>query len=371
MTDSERTALLRAFDSGWVAPIGPEIDAFETEFAERVGVRHAVALSSGTAALHLALLACGVMPGDRVAVSTLTFVASANVIRYVGAHPIFIDSEEASWNIDPQLLREEIREQDAKGTPIRAVIAVDLFGQCADYTRIRNTCNEFGVRLIEDAAEALGAQCNGASAGSFGEIGCFSFNGNKIITTSGGGMLVTNHAALAESVKRWATQSRLPTRHYEHSELGYNYRLSNLLAAIGRAQLARLDETVRRRRQIFDQYVSRLGPLSGIRFMPEAPGNTCSRWLTVALIDESEFGCGRDAVIDALEQQNIESRPTWKPMHLQALYEGATIRGGSVSERIFTEGVCLPSGTSMSDDAVDRVCDVVQATASRLTISNA
>lgn len=366
MSPTERESLLRAFDSGWVAPVGPDLDAFEAEFADFVGMKYAVALSSGTAALHLALRALGVGRGDEVVTSTLTFVATANAICYTGARPSFVDSEMQTWNLDPELLEQELRSRQKTGRQAAAVITVDVFGQCANYDRISQICAEFDVPLIEDAAEALGATQHGRSAGTFGQIGCFSFNGNKIITTSGGGMAVTNDATYAQSIRHWATQAREPALHYEHHELGYNYRLSNLLAAIGREQLKRVDQFVARRREIFEHYRKTLGDIPGIRFMPEPEGSISTRWLTCLLIERTQFGLSRDDVIAELAAENIESRPVWKPMHLQPLYHGHAIRGGRVSESLFRNGICLPSGSNLSAEQLNRITDIIRRVASDL-----
>jgi dTDP-4-amino-4,6-dideoxygalactose transaminase len=361
MTDRDRQLLLEAFDSGWIAPLGPHVDAFEEEFAAKVGVAHAVAVSSGTAALHLALLALGIGPGDLVATSTLTFVASANAIRYTGAAPIFIDSEPESWNLDPELLSLELEAGHARGPAIKAVLAVDVFGQCADYDAIRKVCKFYEVPLVEDAAESLGASYGGMAAGTLGDVGCFSFNGNKIITTSGGGMLVTSQQQIADTARHLATQSREPAAHYEHHRLGYNYRMSNLLAAVGRGQLSLLEHRVSRRREIYSRYFRLLSALPGIGFMPEADGGKSTRWLTCITIDPALFGASRDQVRAALEQSNIESRPVWKPMHLQPLYAGCRVRGGAVSEGIYARGLCLPSGSNLTDADVDRVAGLIRA----------
>jgi dTDP-4-amino-4,6-dideoxygalactose transaminase len=353
--DDERALLLDAFDSNWIAPLGPHVDAFEREFAEAVGVGHAVALSSGTAALHLALLLLGVGPGDEVLVPSLTFVATANAVRYVGARPVLVDSEWASWCIDPHLVASTLRERRAA-----AVVAVDLYGQCADYDRLREVCVEHSVPIVEDAAEALGATYWARPAGGHGSIGIFSFNGNKIVTTSGGGMLVSDDEDLAVRARFLATQAREPAVHYEHVELGFNYRMSNLLAAVGRGQLRRLGDKVARRRAVHERYRAALGDLPGWAFMPEASYGRSTRWLTVALVDAATFGAGRDDVIDHLEKADIEARPAWKPMHRQQLYADAAVVGGAVADEIFERGVCLPSGSGMSDADVDRVIEVVR-----------
>lgn len=354
----ERALLLDAFDSNWIAPLGPHVDAFEREFAEVTGMAHAVALSSGTAALHLALLVLGVGPADDVLVPTLTFVATANAVRYVGARPVFVDSETTSWNVDPDLVAEELERRARTGRLPAAVVVVDLYGQCADYARLGDTCREYGVALVEDAAEALGATYQDRSAGSLGDIGVFSFNGNKIVTTSGGGMLVTDDGAVADRVRHLATQAREPVRHYEHAVTGFNYRLSNLLAAVGRGQLSRLAEKVARRRAVHESYRSALGGIPGVHVPDEAPWGTSSRWLTVVTVDERVLGIARDEIIDAFEAADIEARPAWKPMHQQPAYAGAPVVGGRVAEAVFERGLCLPSGSSLSDEDVARVVTV-------------
>jgi pyridoxal phosphate-dependent aminotransferase EpsN len=365
VSDQERRLLLEAFDSNWIAPLGPQVDAFEAEFARYVGGSHAVATSSGTAALHLALLLVGVRAGDEVIVPSLTFAATANAVRYVGAEPVFVDSERSTWNIDPGLLERELEASAGRGPRIKAVIAVDVFGQCADYEVIERICDAADVPLIEDAAEALGATYRGRAAGTFGRIGCFSFNGNKIITTSGGGMLVTEHGDLARRARHLATQARDPAPHYEHSEVGYNYRMSNLLAAVGRGQLRGLPEKVERRRANFDFYRESLGNLPGIEFMPEHPTGRSTRWLTCLTIDPDRFGATREDVRLALEAENIESRPVWKPMHLQPAFRGFRAVGGAVSEALFRDGLCLPSGSNLAPADLHRVANVVRSVCRR------
>lgn len=338
------------------------MDAFERELAERVGVKSGVALVSGTAALHLALLVLGVRPGDRVLTSTFTFASSANVIVYVGAEPVLVDSEPETWNMSPALLEEALDTCERRGERVGAVIAVDLYGQCADYEKIEAICAAHGVPLVEDAAEALGATAYGRNAGQFGRLAAFSFNGNKIITTSGGGMLVSDDEALIERARFLATQARDPAPHYQHSTIGYNYRMSNLLAAVGRGQVQSLDERVAARRRIFERYASDLGNLPGISFMPEAPYGRCTRWLTCLTIEPKEFGATREDVRLALEAENIESRPVWKPMHLQPVFAGCRVHGGDVSARLFENGLCLPSGSNLSPEDQDRVIDIVRKT---------
>jgi dTDP-4-amino-4,6-dideoxygalactose transaminase len=352
---AERALLLDAFDSGWIAPLGPHVDAFEREFAAALGIPHAVALSSGTAALHLALDILGVRRGDEVITSTLTFAATANAICYVGATPVFVDVSPETWNLDPDLLDEELARRARLGRRVAAVIAVDLYGQSADYPRIEAICERHGVRLIEDAAEGLGATCGSRQAGAFGDCAAFSFNGNKIITTSGGGMLVSRRRDVIERARYLSTQARQPVAHYEHEDVGYNYRLSNLLAAVGRGQLAGLDRKVARRRAVRAAYQSALAGCRGIEFMPEAAYGRSNGWLTCVTIDPALFGADRDAVRLFLESRNIESRPVWKPMHLQPVFRQAVVRGGSVAEALFETGLCLPSGSSLTAQDQQRV----------------
>ena len=355
VSPEDRASLLAAFDSGWIAPVGPDLNAFETELAAATGRSHACALSSGTAALHLALVMLGVERGDRVIVSTLTFAASANAVRYVGAEPVFIDSELESWNMDPDLLAEELAESAKSGKLPKAVIVVDLYGQCADYNRIEAICAEYQVPIIEDAAESLGATYDGRPAGSFGTMAILSFNGNKIITTSGGGALVASDPKWTKKATFLATQARDPAPHYQHSELGYNYRLSNLLAALGRSQLATLEQRVNKRRAHKAHYEALFMEAKGITTMPELALGRSTCWLTTAVIDEPKAGVSRDKIIEHLELANIESRPVWKPLHLQPYYQSCHVRGGSVSEQLFDNGICLPSGSSMTEDEMERV----------------
>ena len=359
MGERERELLLDAFDSNWIAPLGPHVDAFESEICQTVGCSHAVALSSGTGALHLALILLGVGADDEVVTSTLTFAATANAIRYVGATPVFIDCELSSWNMDPALLEEELENASQRGRLPKAVITVDLYGQCADYDAIQAICGRFEVPIIEDAAEALGASYRGSQAGTFGALNVFSFNGNKIITTSGGGMLVTESKEWADRARFLATQARDPAPHYQHSTLGYNYRLSNLLAAVGRGQLAQLADRVAAKRELNQFYRRALGDLPGFAFMPEIEGGRSTFWLTCLTVDPDAFGASREDIRLHLESSNIEARPVWKPMHLQPVFADCRVVGGRVSECLFELGLCLPSGSAMSDDDRNRVVDGV------------
>lgn len=352
----EEALVLEALRSNWIAPLGPMVDAFEQEFASRVGSSHAVALSSGTAALHLALIGAGVGPGDEVLVSTLTFAGSVNPIVYVGARPVLVDSEERSWNLDPALLEEILTARARSGRLPKAVVPVHLYGQPAEMPRIMEICGRFGVPVIEDAAESLGASCDGRDPGTFGQSGVFSFNGNKVITTSGGGMLVTEDAALAGLVRKLASQARDPAPHYQHSMIGYNYRLSNLLAALGRGQLRQLDARVATRRAHFAAYADALAGIPGVAFMPEAPWGTHSRWLTTLTLDPGS-GLTPAGVAASLDRAGIESRPVWKPMHLQPVFADCEVIGGDVSARLFRDGLCLPSGSNLSAGDRDRVIE--------------
>ena len=356
--------VLEAFQSNWIAPSGPNLDAFEEDFAVVVGSKHAVAVSSGTAALHLALRLAGVGPGDEVLCSSLTFIASAAPITYLGAKPVFIDSEERSWNMDPMLACEVIERKAKAGKAPKALVLVHLYGQSADIAPIKACCDKHGVKLIEDAAEALGATYGEASPGSFGLFGAHSFNGNKIITTGGGGMLVTDDAELAKQARFLATQARDPAPHYQHSTVGYNYRLSNIAASIGLGQLTRLSGKVSRRRGHFTAYAEAFKDLPGVTMQPEASWGQSTRWLTCLTIDPKVSGVTREQVRLALEAENIEARPAWKPMHLQPVFAGAEMHGGKVSERLFDQGLCLPSGAAMTEADRDRVIARVKRTLS-------
>lgn len=352
--------MAEAFATNWIAPLGPHVDAFEREFCQITGASHAVALSSGTAALHLALILSGVSAGDEVLVSTLTFCASVNPVIYVGARPVFIDSERVSWNMDPALLSETLTRKAQKSHLPKAVIPTHLYGQTADVDSILEVCRQYNIVLIEDAAEALGATYKGRSAGTFGKAGIFSFNGNKIITTSGGGMLVTEDEHIAAHARKLATQAREDAPHYEHTEIGYNYRLSNVLAGIGRGQLKVLEDRVTARRRNFDFYVKALRDIPGISFMPEAPWGRHSRWLTCIIVDPESSVTDRESIRQALESENIESRPLWKPMHIQPVFENYEHIGGAVSEELFRFGLCLPSGSNLSEDNLEHTVSVIR-----------
>jgi pyridoxal phosphate-dependent aminotransferase EpsN len=355
MSGNELNYVHDAFASNWIAPIGPHVDAFEKEFCGATGARYAAAVSSGTAALHLATILAGVKSGDEVMCSTFTFAGSAFPVVYQGATPVFIDAEERSWNMDPQLLEQAVKSRREKGKRVAAAIVVHLYGQSADLGPIMDICGRYGITLIEDAAESLGATYKGKNTGVLGRIGIFSFNGNKIVTTSGGGMLVSAEKELVDTARFLATQARDPAPHYEHSHIGYNYRMSNVCAAIGRGQLAALQERVKAKRRIFDAYRERLSGVPGISFMPEADWGVSNRWLTCLTIDPLRAGFSSEDARLALEKENIESRPLWKPMHLQPVFSGAPAQVNGVSERLFAHGLCLPSGTALTDDDLDRV----------------
>jgi len=405
ISGNEAAFVAEAFASNYIAPLGPMVDAFEQEFSAKIGIKHAVALSSGTAAMHLAMRFLDVGKDDTVIASTLTFVGSVSPAVYQGAEPIFIDSDRQSWNMDPDLLAEELERCRKKGRLPKVVIPTDLYGQCCDMERITGICEAYGVPVVADSAEALGATyqkaegrrqkaegggeednkqgAEGREQGNEGQRGkvkgqnkenkrklvhagvgaraaVYSFNGNKIITTSGGGMLASDDREIINKARFWSQQAREPFPHYEHRELGYNYRMSNILAAIGRGQLHVLEDRVQKKREIFEYYQENLGNMPGIEFMPEAPYGRCTRWLTVTLITPETFGVDREVVRLALEAENIESRPVWKPMHMQPVFKGCRVVGGSVAEDLFERGLCLPSGTQLSREEQDRVIETIR-----------
>ncbi|WP_242360426.1 DegT/DnrJ/EryC1/StrS aminotransferase family protein [Anaeromyxobacter sp. SG17] len=362
MGRSEERYVREAFASNWLSTVGPNLDAFERAFAERIG-RPAVALASGTAAMHLGLRLLGVAPGDEVLVSDFTFVASVNPIRYLGATPVFVDSDPATWMMSPALLAEALEDRARRGRPPRAVVVVHLYGQCADLAPILEACRAHGVPLLEDAAEALGATYHGAPAGSFGDVAAFSFNGNKIITTTGGGMLVAARRDWVDRARFWSTQAREPGAAYHHTEVGHNYRLSNVLAGIGRGQLEVLDERVAQRRAVAFRYRDAFADLPGIWLMPQAPYGLHTNWLSCFLVAPRAFGASRDDLLRALEARDIEARPLWKPMHLQPLYRTCERYGGEVAAALFEHGLCLPSSSSLSRQEQDRVVEVVRSVA--------
>ncbi len=357
---AEEEALQRAIRSGWVAPLGPEVDAFESEMANRLGVAYAVALSSGTAALHLGMLALGVKPGDVVVTSTMTFAATANAITYAGATPFFVDCEPESGNMDPDLLRDALTKLRDEGAHVGAVVPVDLLGKAVNYPAIIEIAAEFGVPVLADAAESLGATFDGVPTGSLGEAAIISFNGNKIMTTSGGGMLLTNDRALADRVRYLATQARQPVVHYEHTDIGFNYRLSNILAALGRAQLGRLDSMIARRRAVRERYRQLVANVPGVTVFGGDNDAEDNCWLTSIVVDPSEAGWDATALSAALTANKIESRPLWKPMHLQPIFADLDGVITGASEALFTNGLTLPSGSSMTDAQLERVCGVIE-----------
>lgn len=359
VTAVEEAFVLDALRSGWIAPLGPHVDAFEAEVAGRVGVKHALALSSGTAALHLALIHLGARPGTAVLCSSMTFAATANAIRYTGADPIFVDAQAVDGNVDAELMLEAARTLQGEGVEVVAAVPVDLFGRACDYDVLEPGLAELGIPLLEDAAEALGASYDGRGAGSFGAAAALSFNGNKIMTTSGGGMLLSNDEDLIAHARKLSTQAREPFPWYEHTEVGYNYRLSNILAALGRGQLSRLDEMIARRREIRDQYVTALGDVEGVRFLGhDSERHIDNCWLTTLVVEREDTSA--DALIATMEVQQIEARHLWKPMHMQPMYTGARTFGGEISASLFTTGITLPSGTALTDDEVERVISALQ-----------
>ena len=402
MEGTEKRLAVEAIESGFVVPMGPMLDSFEDEFAEYTGLPYCLAVSSGTAAMHLALRHLGIGPGDEVLASSLTFIASVSPVTFLGGRLTFIDSDRTSWNMDPNLLAEVVADRAKNGRLPKAVVPTDLFGQPCDLLRIRAVCEPYGIPVICDSAESLGAfysdGCSDPSrarqqadtdgrgphgtgkplthvrgsdepaamsrseyhAGYHATAAVYSFNGNKIITTSGGGMLASDDAELIAHARKLATQAREPAPYYEHKEIGYNYRMSNILAAIGRGQLRVLQDRVDQRRAIFEQYQTSLSDLPGLEFMPEAPYARHNRWLTVVLVTPEEFGMDTNALRLALGDANIEARPVWKPMHLQPVFHGCEVVGGDVSEDLFARGLCLPSGSAMTDSDVERVCAVIR-----------
>ncbi|MBN6187023.1 aminotransferase class I/II-fold pyridoxal phosphate-dependent enzyme [Aneurinibacillus sp. BA2021] len=359
MGTQEQKYVAEAFTSNWIAPLGPNVDAFEQEIAAYVGARGALALSSGTAGIHLALRLLDVGPGDTVFCSSLTFVASANPVLYQGATPVFIDSEPNTWNMSAPALERAMQDAEREGKLPKAVIIVNLYGQSADMDPLLAICNRYGVPVIEDAAESLGATYKGKASGTFGAFGVYSFNGNKIISTSGGGMLVSDDTEALERARFWSTQARDQARHYQHSEMGYNYRMSNILAGVGRGQLEVLDERIRARRAVFDRYQAALAEEPGFAFMPEAKEGFTTRWLTALTVDEERAGISAVEIVDALAAENIEARPVWKPLHLQPLFASCTYYphavDHSVSDELFAHGLCLPSGSSLTEEDQERV----------------
>ncbi|AND41928.1 DegT/DnrJ/EryC1/StrS family aminotransferase [Cytobacillus oceanisediminis] len=366
LSGNEIKYIQEAIDTNWIAPLGPNVDAFEKEIAQYTGANEAVAVSSGTAAIHLALSLLDVKKGDTVFCSSLTFVASANPILYQGAEPVFIDSEPETWNMSPEALERAFVEAVRERRLPKAVIVVNLYGQSAKMDEILAICHSYDVPIIEDAAESLGSSYKGKLSGTFGKYGIFSFNGNKIITTSGGGMLISNDAESLKKARFLATQSRDPAPHYQHSEIGYNYRMSNILAGIGRGQMGVLDERVIARRSIFSQYYKELSHLPGLHFMPELKNTFSNRWLTALTIDEQAAGVSSSTLLEALTDENIEARPVWKPLHLQPLFKDVQYYSHkidqSVSDELFLSGICLPSGSNLSEEELLRVTECIKST---------
>jgi len=364
MSGREETYIREAFASNWIAPLGPHVTAFEKEVAAYAGVKGALAVSSGTAAIHLALRLLGVGQGDIVFCSTLTFIGSVNPILYLGAIPVFIDSEPESWNMSPVALKTAFKWVLKAGKMPKAVVIVDLYGQSADYDPLLDICNHYEVPVLEDAAEAMGSTYKGMACGTLGKFGIYSFNGNKIITTSGGGMLLSDDEEAIAKARFWATQARDKALWYQHSEMGYNYRMSNILAGIGRGQLRVLEERVEARRKVFLRYQEMLGDIEGVSFMPEASFGRCNRWLTVMVLDREKVGVSPVELVCRLEEENIEARPVWKPMHLQPLFTGCRYfthyERKSLADELFASGICLPSGSSLTEAEQERVVEVVR-----------
>lgn len=361
MGNAEREYVEEAFQTNWIAPLGPNVDAFESELAELVGVKHAAAVSSGSAAIHLGLRLLGAGPGDKVFCSSLTFAASAFPIVYQGAEPVFVDSDRETWNMSPAALERAFEEARKEGWAPKAVIVVDLYGQSADMDPLLEICERYRTPVLEDAAESLGARYKDRYSGTFGTLGVYSFNGNKIITTSGGGMLVSDDAALIQKARFLSTQARDPAPHYQHSEIGYNYRMSNILAGVGRGQLKVLKERVLARRAVFDAYREALSDIPEIEWMPEPQWSYSNRWLTAATISPR---IGSAELIRRLAGELIEARPVWKPMHRQPVFAGSryfTAGGPSVSDELFENGICLPSGSNMTPEQLDRIIGAVRS----------
>lgn len=365
MSGYEEKYIAEAFATNWIAPLGPNVDAFEKEVASYVGANGALALSSGSAAIHLALKLVGISPGDQVICSSLTFAASANPIIYEGGEPVFIDSEPQSWNMSPQALERALDTLKKEGKLPKAAIIVDLYGQSADMDPLMELLNHYDIPVIEDAAEALGATYKGKHCGTLGKFGVYSFNGNKIITTSGGGMLISEDLEALAKARFWATQARDQARHYQHSEIGYNYRLSNILAGVGRGQIRVIEDRVAARRAIFDRYVEALAHIPGLEFMPEADFGRSNRWLTTLTIDENQTGVTVNDLLNTFEDHNIEGRPVWKPLHLQPVFKDCLYfpheENRSVSDELFAQGVCLPSGSSLTEEEQDKVIEVMRS----------
>ena len=360
MGGTEQQYVKDAFDTNWIAPLGPNVNGFEQDISLFLGNdMHVAALSSGTAGLHLGLVLLGVKAGDEVICQSMTFSASANPIAYVGATPVFVDSEKDTWNISPEILEEAIKDRISKGKKPKAIIPVHLYGMPAKMTEIMEVANRYGIPVLEDAAEALGSSINGRKCGTFGEIGILSFNGNKIITTSGGGAFVSANEQIVKDARFLSTQARDEAPHYQHSQIGYNYRMSNLCAGVGRGQMEVLADRIAVRRSIFDKYYKHLNGKKGLHFVAEPNGYFSNRWLSTMLIDPATAGLTREDMRLALEKENIESRPLWKPMHMQPVFAGAPYYGDGTSEMLFENGICLPSGSNLNEDDLKRIFDVI------------
>lgn len=355
MGGGEKKYIDKAFDDNYVAPLGPNVDGFEHDLCQFTGAKYAAALSSGTAALHLALILAGVERGDEVICQSFTFSASANPIVYQGATPVFVDSEHDTWNICPDALETAIKDRLAKGKKVKAVIPVYLYGMPAKINEIIEICSKYNIPIIEDAAEALGSTYNGKALGTFGKFGVLSFNGNKIITTSGGGALISEDEALIQKARNLATQARDPAPHYQHSEIGYNYRMSNICAGIGRGQMEILNGRVAQRRKVFDFYAENLSIVEGITFQPQSIESFSNRWLTAILLNPQKIKPSHNELRVALEKENIETRPLWKPMHLQPVFKNTPFYGSGLSEKYFNSGLCLPSSSSLIEQELEKV----------------
>lgn len=364
MSGYEKKFIEEAFTTNWIAPLGPNVDAFEKEVSDYTGIKGALALTSGSAAIHLGLKLLGVGRGDRVFCSTLTFAASANPIMYEGGEPVFIDSEPESWNMSPKALEKALQAARQEQRLPKAAIVVDLYGQSADMQPLLELFDCYNIPVLEDAAEAFGATYQGKPCGQLAKFSVLSFNGNKIITTSGGGMLLSDDLEAIEKARFWSTQARDKARHYEHSEIGYNYRLSNVLAGIGRGQLKVLDDRVNSKREIFDYYYEALKDIDGITFMPEAPFGRCNRWLTTLTLDPAKISVTPNQILDRLEEENIEGRPVWKPLHRQPVFKNCRYfshtEGTGVADYLFENGLCLPSGTNMTRAEQDLVIETIR-----------
>ncbi|MEI5907741.1 aminotransferase class I/II-fold pyridoxal phosphate-dependent enzyme [Bacillus spongiae] len=364
MSGREQKYINEAFSTNWIAPLGPNVDAFEAEFSSYVGVKGAVAVSSGTAAIHLALSILGVTNGDTVFCSTFTFVASANPIVYQGAEPVFIDSEPDTWNMSPQALRRALQEAERQQKLPKAVIIVHLYGQSAKMDELLSICKQYEIPVIEDSAESLGSLYKGKASGTFGQFGIYSFNGNKIITTSGGGMLVSDDEALLRKARFLATQAKDPAVHYQHSEIGYNYRLSNLLAGVGRGQLEVIEDRVKEKRDVFERYENALSHFATLSFMQELEGTYSNRWLTTLTVAKNKAGITPSYLIEVFGRENIEARPVWKPLHMQPLFKNCSYyphgENEHVAEELFQTGLCLPSGSNLSNEEQNRVIQCLE-----------